>query len=153
MTRLTHFARGLLVAIAALALVAGAAVAARGLTPTTSVGGSHGDPAGPATHDAKADPDRSEAGDETPDRDEAETPDADAPDSNAAADRPQNHGWFVSEAAKGPTPATGFENHGAYVSSIAKGTAGKPDAASTGTAKAAAGKAKGAAARDTHAGD
>jgi hypothetical protein len=152
-TRLTHFVRGLLVAIAALALMAGAAVAARGLTPTTPVGGSHGDPAGPATHDAKADPNGSQDGDETRDGDEAETPDTDAPDSNAAADRPQNHGWFVSEAAKGPTPATGFDNHGAYVSSIAKGTAGKPDAASTSAVKAAAGKAKGAAAKDTHAGN
>jgi hypothetical protein len=42
-------------------------------------------------------------------------------------ERPENHGWFVSQAAQGETPAE-FRNHGEYVSSIARGDAGKPDA-------------------------
>jgi hypothetical protein len=149
-TRLTHFARGLMVALAALALVAGAALAARGGLPSaSSVGVQHGNAAGGQTpKDARPDaeaPDSDKA-------DDAETPDTDAPDAQTNADRAQNHGWFVSEAAKGPTPAA-FDTQGAYVSSIAKGTQGKPDAAAKAATKAAAGKAKGAAARATHAGN
>lgn len=49
-----------------------------------------------------------------------------------AADRPVNHGWYVSLAAKAATPA-GFDSHGAYVSSIAKGDLGKPTSATSAT--------------------
>jgi hypothetical protein len=131
-TRLTRYSRGLLVASAALALSAGAVFAA-GHAPASS-----GHPAPVAKSDAET-PDVEE--NETPEVDEVdegetpeveapdtESPDSEAADSNTNVDRPQNHGWFVSQAAQLPTPAE-FANHGAYVSSIAHGTLGKPAAA------------------------
>ena len=148
MTRLTRYARGLFVAIAALALTAGAAFAAGGFAPASSR-----QPAPVVTSDTET-PDVDQT--ETPEVDqveapETETPDSQAPDANTDAARPHNHGWFVSQAAHLPTPA-GFANHGAYVSSIAHGTDGKPAAAANGAAKSAAGKAKGHAAKTSHAG-
>lgn len=47
---------------------------------------------------------------------------------NAQANRPHNHGWFVSQAAK--DHSTTGKAHGAAVSKIAKGSEGAP-AAST----------------------
>jgi hypothetical protein len=152
MTRLTRSARGLLVAIAALALTGGAVFAARSLPSAATAGTQHAGTvsgrtipatgAAPTTHNGTPD------ADETPEP--AETPDAEDGDKAAAgADRPQNHGWFVSQAANAETPV-GFDNHGAYVSSIARGDAGKPDAAATGAAKAAEGKARAAAAKAAH---
>ncbi len=123
MTRLSRYARGLLVATAALALTAGAAFAARDMAP----GADHS--ATTVTAAGTAEPT------ETPDAIDApeatETPDpTDAPEATDAAGgqtntaRPQNHGWFVSQAAQATTP-TGFANHGAYVKSIAQGSDGK----------------------------
>lgn len=43
-------------------------------------------------------------------------------------DRPHNHGWFVSQAAK--DHSTTGEAHGAAISKIARGNQGKPAAAS-----------------------
>ena len=53
-------------------------------------------------------------GDEDEDVDES-VPEADEEEEaadEAAGERPQNHGWFVSEAAKAATP-DGLDNHGA----------------------------------------
>ena len=74
----------------------------------------------------------------------AEEPELDDVDS----ERPQNHGWFVSEAANAETP-DGFRNHGEYVSSVARGNDGMPEAAATGKARAdaAPGQAQAAAAK------
>jgi hypothetical protein len=120
------------------------------LTPAP-VGAQHATTDG-GTQNANHGPEAPDSDGDAEDGGEAEVPDTEAPDSAANAERPQNHGWFVSEAAKGPTPAA-FESHGDYVSSIAQGTQGKPDAAANGAEKSAAGKAKGAAARATHAGN
>ena len=153
MNRLTRTARGLLVAIAALALTGGAVLAARslpsaatpGVQPAASVSGR----TIPANVGAPAAaPNGTPEANDTPDQ--AETPDAEDKDETAGnADRPHNHGWFVSQAANADTPA-GFDNHGAYVSSIARGDDGKPDSAATGADHGAAGKAKSAAAQAAH---
>ncbi len=42
-------------------------------------------------------------------------------------EHPENHGKYVSEAARGATP-DGWDNHGAYVRSIAQSDMGKPGA-------------------------
>ena len=154
MTRLTRYARGLLVAVAALALTGGAVLAAHSLPSAGTTGTQHAStmsghtvPVGQAAgaNDANGKPDA----DETPEA--GETADKDANDSNAAnTDRPHNHGWFVSQAATGATPAIGFDNHGAFVWSIAQGAQGKPDASADGAAQSAAGKAKAAAAKAAH---
>jgi len=89
-----------------------------------------------------------------PPADEAATPaeetELDETVEEADADRPENHGRYVSEAAKGDTPDE-YRNHGEYVSSIAKGDAGKPEAAANGQAKAddAPGRAVAAEAKNT----
>jgi hypothetical protein len=45
-------------------------------------------------------------------------------DALAAGERPQNHGWFVSQAAK--DHGTVGRAHGEAVSTVARGDAGKP---------------------------
>lgn len=153
MNRLTRSARGLLVAIAALALTGSAVLAARSLPSAASAGTQYA-----STVSGKTVPAAQTAGtpdaNEQPDADETpepkETPEAkDDADTATNADRPHNHGWFVSQAANADTPA-GFDSHGAYVSSIARSDAGKPDAAASGADKSATGKAKGAAAKAAH---
>jgi electron transport complex protein RnfC len=148
---LTRHLRGLLVALATLALSAGVVVAARpasvdappaaaadGLSTATQASGK----SVPVRAEAPAAP----AVDEDEDVDQA-APEVDevaeaAP--AAAGERPQNHGWFVSQAAKGVTPA-GADNHGQVVSTVARSDAGKPAAATAarehGAAASAAGKA------------
>ena len=156
MTRLTRSARGLLVAIAALALTGGAVLAARSLPLAATPGTQHDSDVSARTvpaNQAAGAPDANE----TPDADETpepqETPEAKdsagADDATSNADRPRNHGWEVSPAANGDTP-DGFDNHGDHVSSIARSDAGKPDVAATGADKSAAGKAKAAAAKAAH---
>jgi hypothetical protein len=133
--RLERHARGLLVALAALALTAGVAMASRTVPPEDPAGAALDGlnrasqvsgktlPAAPAPG-PEADEGTEEAAPElTEEADEAEE---DAPEA-ADGERKQNHGWFVSEAAKGETPADFEGNHGQYVSSIAKGDDGKPD--------------------------
>jgi hypothetical protein len=151
MNRLTRSARGLLVALAALALTGGAVFAARSLPlPDTSGTQQAATQTGRTLPVAGGAP-ATEHG--APDADEtaepAETPDTEDSGAAANADRPHNHGWFVSQAAQAETPA-GFDNHGAYVSSIARGDAGKTGAATIDASPSAAGKAKAAAARDKH---
>jgi hypothetical protein len=142
MQRLTHHLRGLLVALAALALTAGVAFAAR---PSTETGldraaeaagkavppvSSEEEPAAPEvdeeTVEDEEEPAAEEDGDETePDGEEVVEEDETEEDEAEDGDRPLNHGWYVSEAAKGETP-DGYRNHGEYVSEIARGDDGKP---------------------------
>lgn len=151
MHRFTSHLRGLLVALATLALSAGVAVAARpasvdappaaaadGLSNATEASGK----TVPARGEDAALPERDAEEDAEEEVLVADDEDSAAP--AAEGERAQNHGWFVSEAAKGATPA-GSENHGQFVSEIARGDAGKPEAATAaserGAAAAAAAKA------------
>ena len=136
MHRLTRHLRGLLVALATLALSAGVVVAARpasvdappaaatdGLEATEASGKSV-----PVRAEEPAAPEAAE--------DEDEGTDQEAPEVDAEGRRrgPGGGGGAtpeprlaVSEAAKA-TPASA-ENHGKYVSEIARSDAGKPEAA------------------------
>ncbi len=142
MHRLTRHLRGPLVAAAALALSGGAVLAARptvvdappavadpGLRRASEASGKTLPARPDAVAPAPADGDGAhDVDDEAPEPvDEAEAA-ADAEPVTGEGERPQNHGWFVSEAAKGATP-TGFDHHGQYVSEIAGGDDGKPEAA------------------------
>lgn len=155
---MTHHAprlRSLIIAIAAVALSAGVALAARPSTapPDAADDGLEvaSDAAGqtvPVVVEvpvATGEPE--EAPEAVPTAEAAPTVEEEVED----ADRPMNHGWFVSAAAQAETPA-GYDNHGAYVSSVARGDDGKPDAAAddeetagsasvTGQARAAEAKA------------
>jgi hypothetical protein len=137
MQRLTHHLRGLLVALAALALTAGVAFAARpstetGLDRAAEAAGKTVPPV--TTEEEPTTPevdDEETVEEEEPTTEEEETePDGEEAveeEEEADGDRPLNHGWYVSEAAKGPTP-DGYRNHGEYVSEIARGDDGKPGA-------------------------
>jgi hypothetical protein len=144
--RITRHLRGLLVALATLALSAGVVLAARpasveapaaaaedGLTRAADAAGKivPVQPDAPAVPEADEDEDVDES---VPDADEEEG-DADA--SAGEGERPQNHGWFVSQAATGATPESA-DNHGAHVSEIARGDDGKPEAATAAGANGAA---------------
>jgi hypothetical protein len=169
---LTRHLRGLVVALAVLALSAGGVLAARALPTAPPAAAANGLEVAtgasghvvPVRAETPMSPDADEAKDE--DGDDADAPDEDGPDTDQpAAERAQNHGWFVSQAAAAETPA-GFANHGAYVSSIAKGDDGKPasaskaadkaskaaDKAAKGAATAAAAKAKAAERKAAHGG-
>jgi len=150
--RLTRHLRGLLVALATLVLTTGVVLAARPASVEAPPAAA-GDGLTRASEAAgKTVPVRPQAP-PAPEADEDEDVDEDVPQANeedaaaepAVGERPQNHGWFVSEAAKAATPE-GFDNHGAYVSEIARGDEGKPEAATAareaGSAKAEAAKAR-----------
>lgn len=137
--------RGAAVAVVALVLSAGGALAAAG-TPPAGMPAAASDglsrasehsgltlPAGPKadqqTSDQAGDAEDSQGGENA-----GETGDAadqgDAPDPTdgpAPTAHPDNHGSVVSAAAQATTP-DGFANHGAYVSSIARGTHGSASA-------------------------
>jgi len=149
--RLTRNLRGLLVALATLVLTTGVVLAARpdavdappaaagdGLTRASEAAGK----TVPVRPQAPAAP---EDEDENEDEDVPEAEEEEAGADATAGERPENHGWFVSEAAKAETPEA-FDNHGAYVSEIARGDEGKPEAATaareSGSAKAEAAKAR-----------
>jgi len=159
--RLTRHLRGLLVALATLALSAGVVFAAQpmgaqpasesadGLAPaseTTQTGADEDEDAPDVDEDEDGDEDEDapdadedEDADEDGDADEDEDVDEDegvggAP-SESAGERAQNHGWFVSQAAKGATPLSS-ESHGKYVSEIAHSDAGKATATTTKATKA-----------------
>lgn len=146
MHRITCHLRGLLVALATLALSAGVVLAARpasveapaaaageGLTRTSEAAGKIVPvrPEAPAVPGADEDEDVDE---DVPDGDDEEE---DADPSTSEGERPQNHGWFVSQAATGATPASA-DNHGAYVSEIARGDDGKPESATAASERGAA---------------
>jgi hypothetical protein len=145
MTRLLRASRGMLVAVAVLALTAGIALAGRtipsshqmpdaaapGLQRAAEAAGKTV-PVAAAGHDLNAD--GTEAAEtEAP---ETEAPETDAPKEAAPVSapapppgtHPDNHGADVSAAAKTQTPA-GFDNHGQYVRSIATANHGQTVAA------------------------
>ena len=153
MHRLTRHLRGLLVAIAALALSAGVVLAAhpaagqRSTDKTMGASETSGQTLTVSTDDededadAEEDTDLDEDADEDAEVDEDADEDAEAPEveegagGEPSAERKQNHGWFVSQAAQGATPASAT-SHGAYVSGIARSDAGKPAAATAAKTKA-----------------
>jgi hypothetical protein len=129
--RLTRHARGALVAIAALVLTAGAAVAAR---PTAA-------PTPPSAASGGLDRAAEAAGKTVPvavpvDLPERPTADGDNEDSGGAGDapaagsveHPANHGADVSAAATGPTPESAT-NHGQSVRAVATANHGQEVAA------------------------
>jgi hypothetical protein len=151
--RFTRHLRGLLVALATLALSAGVVLAARPATveapPAQAADGLKiaaeasgqtvpvGVDATPATN---ADEDQDE---------DTEAPKveagADSDSAANAAERPQNHGWFVSQAAQATAPASTAAtpgSHGLAVSTIARSDVGKPDAATAAAAATATKPAK-----------
>jgi hypothetical protein len=120
-THLPRRARGLLIALAILALSAGAAVAARPVftTPDAAAGGLERatDASGVSVPVAGA---PTESAPEVTEEEPTEAP-SDAPEVDGAAvtaDHPDNHGATVSQAAQAETPAE-FDNHGQYVKSVA----------------------------------
>lgn len=146
--------RGLLVAVAALSISASAVFAAAahsgsGPADAAADGLKRADKAAGATAPTRPGQTVRDADDEG-ETIASETADDESANGAANGDRPMNHGWYVSRAAKATTPA-GFDSHGAYVSSIAKGDDGKPESATKtgdrgvkGQARAAAAKAKAA---------
>lgn len=138
MHRLTRHLRGLVVALATLALSAGVVLAARPASVEAPPAAASDGLTVAAEAAGKIVPVRAEAPAlpvvvNEQDRDEEQAPEVDevAPEVVAPAvegERTENHGWFVSEAAQGVTPATA-RNHGAYVSEIAQSDQGKPAAA------------------------
>lgn len=137
MRHMIRRSRGVLVALAALALTATAAFAARpatappaaatdGLTRAAAAAGH----AVPVTDAQNAAPEA-----EVSDAPESEAPESDAPENHApntgtldTAPPAGTHGAIVSAAAQAATP-TGYANHGAYVSSIAQQNHGATTAA------------------------
>lgn len=150
MHRLTRHVRGLLVALTMLAVSAGVVLAARPTSieaPRSAAadGLSVAAEAPGKTVPVRAEQETLPKADEDADEDAPEADeDADEDSADPAGERPQNHGWFVSQAAKGATPESPT-NHGQSVSEIARGDAGKPEAATAagerGAAAAAAAKA------------
>jgi hypothetical protein len=144
MTQLPRRVRGILIAVAILALSAGAAVArppadmpeaaADGLERAGDESGVSVPVAGP--------PD--ELGPEAaptvePTEESAELPIADPPEAPEpvaeAAQQPENHGAAVSVAAQSETPAE-FDNHGQYVRSVATDNHGQDPERATGKERA-----------------
>ena len=141
----------LLVALATLALSAGVVLAARpatveappaqaadGLKIATEVSGQTVPvraAAAPATNVSEDQDEDSEAA-------KVET-DADSNTAANAADRKQNHGWFVSQAAQAaPAADAAPGSHGLAVSTIARSDVGTPAAATAAAAARAATPAK-----------
>lgn len=113
--------RGLLIALAVLAISAGAVLAGRALPQAAADGLARAAeasgktvPVRPAPALTAEDPEEEEAAPESEEAEDAEDPD--------------NHGAAVSEAAQGETP-DGWRNHGAYVSAVARGLAKPGDPA------------------------
>lgn len=130
MQQITRHLRGLLVALATLALSAGVVLAARPASveaPAAAAGDGLDRASDAAVKVVPVGPEAPAA----PEVDEGEEP---VEPTVGEGERPQNHGWFVSAAAKGATPEA-FKNHGAYVSEIAHGDDGKPDAATAARAR------------------
>lgn len=133
MSSLKRRLRSLVIALAVLALSAGAVMAGRG---------THLPDAAPTGQTADQG-DQNEQGDaadapevEQPEAPETEAPETDEPqtggDTGTAGVHPDNHGKLVSEAANAPTPA-GFDNHGAYVRTVAQANHGHDQSAAAKT--------------------
>jgi hypothetical protein len=133
--------RALLVAIAVLALSAGAALAGSS-APTTPSAAADGlkraaEAAG-KTVPVAGQP--AEAPDQAADENTEEAqPAEEAPVDAQAAEHPDNHGKVVSEAATATTP-DGFDNHGQYVKTIATDNHGQDVAAEHAPADVSPGK-------------
>lgn len=118
--------RGLFIALAVLAISAGAALAglpqaaADGLARAAEASGKTV-PVGPDVQPP------AEEQEQVVDEEQDEETEAPDPETEEAADT-DNHGATVSEAAQGETPA-GWLNHGAYVSAVARGLAQPGDEA------------------------
>lgn len=139
--------RAFLVAVAVLALTAGAALAGHSAlsTPAAAAGGLEraAEAAGKLVPVAVPLDESNEDADEDANEEEPATdePAADEPSDPAGAEHPDNHGKTVSEAATGETPAD-FDNHGEYVRSVATDNHGQ-DVAAEHEAGAAAAATKG----------
>ena len=129
--------RALLVAVAAIVLTAGAALASYSPVsmPSAAAGGLEraAEAAGKTVPVAAPVRDAREGANEDTDEDADEDgTDADAPAEDQAsvdaAEHPDNHGKLVSAAAQDPTP-DGFHNHGQYVRTIAADNHGQAVAA------------------------
>ena len=149
--------RALLVAIAVLALSAGAelaghsalttpSAAADGLQRAAEAAGKTVSVARPPAEapDEDADEDTDEDADEDTDEDADEKvqeaqPAEEVPVDAQAAEHPDNHGKAVSEAAHATTP-DGFDSHGQYVTTIATDNNGQDVAAEHVPADAGKGK-------------
>jgi hypothetical protein len=137
--------RALLVAIAVLAISAGAALAGRpALTPPSAAADGlqrAADAAGktvPVAGLPAAAPDEDTDEDADEDADEPQ-PAEEAPVDAQAAEHPDNHGKVVSEAAQATTPG-GFDNHGQYVKTVATDNHGQDVAAEHAPADVSPGK-------------
>jgi len=131
-SRINRRLRSLLVALAVLALSAGAVLAGRtGLSaPASPI-----QVAGPAESAEPSESPEIEPS-ESPEIEPSESPEtepSEAPDTGttSAGVHPDNHGLLVSEAAQASTPP-GFDNHGQYVRTIAQANPGQ---AASATAK------------------
>jgi hypothetical protein len=144
-TALTRRLRSLLVALAVLALSAGAVLAGRSalsapVHPDRTV--AHAEGSDTETGETEETEPAEAPETETPDADETPDTETDAPSvDTSTAVHPDNHGKLVSEAAQAPTPADAA-NHGQFVRTIAQDNHGKTTAA--------AAKAKHAAPTNTH---
>jgi len=120
--------RNLVVALAILSLSAGTVFAARpsSTPPLAATAGL----ALASMAAGKTVPVRPTVTEVEPDGPEVDEPDLDTPDGEGSdGEREHDHGWYVSQAAKGATPAEA-KNHGAHVSAVARGDDGKSGRAS-----------------------
>ena len=135
--RVIRRARGFVIAIAVLALTAGAALAGRSplSTPTAAADGlAQATAASGQTVPVAGQEESAPGADEDTDTDVDENEPAEDTTDTAGV-HPDNHGKLVSEAAKGVTPEA-FDNHGAYVKSVATVNAGLDPNAQRGASKA-----------------
>jgi hypothetical protein len=140
--RFTRHFRGLLVALAVLALSAGAVLAARpGPTaslPSAATGGleraadglKRAAEASGKTVPVAAPDENEDADQDTEDNEPAEDQSAD----DQAGAHPDNHGADVSAAAQGATPEA-FDNHGQFVRSVATANHGQETSAAHASSK------------------
>lgn len=132
MSLLLRHARGLAIALVALALSAGMAFAARGDAPPAAAADGlarAAEAAGMTVPVRAVDTDVDEPGETDAEQvDEAETPEAEGSDTDSTETdgSEDNHGALVSEAAQMKTP-DGFANHGAFVSCVARMNHGHED--------------------------
>jgi hypothetical protein len=123
MNLLIHKFRGLGIALAVLAISAGAAFAATPAMRPVASTSTHGDTASATeTPEPTETPEATETPEPTETPEATKTPDATGTPTGTAAPtkspNPDTHGALVSTAAQMPTPS-GFPNHGAFVSCVA----------------------------------
>ncbi len=122
MTSLLRRFRGLGIALAVLAISAGAVFAAApSMTPVSSHAADQA-----RNHTVTADPTETPEPSESPSASPSESPSA-SPLQAPASPSPDTHGALVSAAAQMPTPS-GFPNHGSFVSCVAHMPAPSPTA-------------------------